>query len=236
MASTPYVVIRGIILRETETREADKILTLLTDQRGKISVIARGARRKSCRYAACAQALVYSEWTLYQKGEWYYANEGATVELFAGLRTDLDAMALGFYFAELTEAVTTEEAPAGPLLRHLLNGLYALSTLKKPPALVKSAFELKLMSLWQTRVPTAGMRSRRSPCWTWCRAWCAARAAAAEGRRHRCAGTLWRRCAASCTETRSASTPSAWGRMPSAACPRRRRALPGRSWSGGSAR
>ncbi|MBR1689445.1 MAG: DNA repair protein RecO [Oscillibacter sp.] len=147
MASTPYVVIRGIVLRETETREADKILTLLTDQRGKISVIARGARRKSCRYAACAQALVYSEWTLYQKGEWYYANEGATVELFAGLRTDLDAMALGFYFAELTEAVTTEEAPAGPLLRHLLNGLYALSTLKKPPALVKSAFELKLLSL-----------------------------------------------------------------------------------------
>ena len=147
MAGTPYIVTAGIVLRETETKEADKILTLLTRDRGKIAVIARGARRKSCKYAACAQSLAYSEWTLYQKGDWYYANEGSTLELFNGLRTDLDAMALGFYFAEMTEAVTTEETAAAELLRHLLNGLYALSALHKPPALVKPAFELKLLCL-----------------------------------------------------------------------------------------
>ena len=147
MAGTPYIVLRGVVLRETETKEADKILTLLTAERGKISVIARGVRRKSCRYAACAQPLVWSEWTLYQKGDWYYANEGSTVELFKGLRDDLDAMALGFYFAELTEAVTSEETPAPELTRHLLNGLYALSALHKPSALVKAAFELKLLCL-----------------------------------------------------------------------------------------
>jgi len=147
MAATPYIVTRGIVLRETETKEADKILTLLTDDCGKISVIARGARRKSCKYAACAQPLVYSEWTLYQKGDWYYANEGTTIELFRGLRDDLDAMALGFYLAELTEAVTTEETAVPELLRHLLNGLYALSALRKPPVLVKAAFEMKALSL-----------------------------------------------------------------------------------------
>ena len=147
MASAPYIVTKGIVLRETETKEADKILTVLTDTHGKISVIARGARRKSCKYAACAQPLVYSEWTLYQKGDWYYANEGSTIELFNGLRSDLDAMALGFYLAELTEAVTTEEAEASELLRHLLNGLYALSVLRKPKALVKAAFEIRLLCL-----------------------------------------------------------------------------------------
>ena len=147
MASTPYIVTKGIVLRETETKEADKILTLLTPERGKLSVIARGVRRRTCRYAACAQPLAWSEWTLYQRGEWYYASDGAALELFQGLQTDLDALALGFYFAELTEAVTTEEAPAGPLVPHLLNGLYALSALHKPPALVKPAFELKLLCL-----------------------------------------------------------------------------------------
>ena len=147
MAGTPYIVTRGIVLRETETKEADNILTLLTDKCGNIAVIARGARRKSCKYAACAQSLAYSEWTLYQKGDWYYANEGSTLELFNGLRKDLDAMALGFYFAELTEAVTAEDTPAPELLRHLLNGLYALAALGKPAALVKPAFELKLLCL-----------------------------------------------------------------------------------------
>ena len=147
MALTPYMVIKGVVLRETETKEADKILTLLTAERGKLSVIARGARRKSCRYAACAQSLAYSEWTLYHKGGWYYANEGTTLALFDGLRADLDAMSLGFYFAELTEAVTTEESAAEELLLHLLNGLYALSALHRPLALVKAAFEWKLLSL-----------------------------------------------------------------------------------------
>lgn len=147
MAGTPYIVARGIVLRETETKETDKILTVLTDKCGKIPVIARGVRRKSCKYAACAQSLAYSEWTLYQKGDWYYANEGSTLELFNGLRKDLDAMALGFYFAELTETVTAEDTPAPELLRHLLNGLYALAALGKPAALVKPAFELKLLCL-----------------------------------------------------------------------------------------
>ena len=147
MAGTPYIVARGIVLRETETKETDKILTVLTDKCGKIPVIARGARRKSCKYAACAQSLAYSEWTLYQKGDWYYANEGSPLKLFNGLRKDLDAMALGFYFAELTEAVTAEDTPAPELLRHLLNGLYALAALGKPAALVKPAFELKLLCL-----------------------------------------------------------------------------------------
>ena len=40
-------------------------------------------------------------------------------------------MALGFYLAELTEAVTTEDAPH-QALSHLLNGLYAVSVLRKP--------------------------------------------------------------------------------------------------------
>ena len=147
MAASPCSVVRGIVLRETETKETDKILTVLTDKLGKISVIARGARRKSCKFSACAQPLVWSEWTLYQRKDWYYVNEGSTLELFGSLRTDLDALALGFYFAELTEAVTAEGEPAVELLRHLLNGLYALGTLGKSPALVKPAFELKLLCL-----------------------------------------------------------------------------------------
>ena len=147
MAGTPYIVARGIVLRETETKESDKILTVLTDICGKIPVIARGARRKSCKYAACAQSLAYSEWTLNRKGDWYYANEGATIALFDGLRTDLTRLALGCYFAELTEAVTAEGEPAPALLSHLLNGLYALDKLRKAEPLARAAFELRLLCL-----------------------------------------------------------------------------------------
>jgi DNA repair protein RecO (recombination protein O) len=147
VAGTPYLVDRGVVLRETETKETDKILTLLTWEQGKITVIARGARQKNCKFAAAAQPLAYAEWTLYQRRDWHYASDASTLDLFDGLRGDLAALALGCYMAELAESVCPEAEPAPELLRHLLNGLYALSALRKPPALVKPAFELRLLCL-----------------------------------------------------------------------------------------
>lgn len=139
-------MIRGIVLRETAFKENDKILTLLTDG-GTIPVIARGVRRKNCRFTAAAQPLVYAEWTLTHRGKWYYANDGATLELFAGLRDSLPTLSLGCYFAELTGAVAVEGEPSGELLRHLLNGLYVIGQLHKPLSLSKAAFELRLLCL-----------------------------------------------------------------------------------------
>ena len=131
----------GLVLRETDTR--DKILTVLTPDRGKLAVIARGARRKGSRVAAACQLLAYSEMTLYERGQWTMLDAANTIELFGGLRQDLTALSLAAYFAELTEAV----ADGCAVLPLLLNALYALSALKKPPQLVKPAFQFRLMAL-----------------------------------------------------------------------------------------
>ena len=140
-------VVEGIVLRETDTKETDKILTVLTKTEGKISVIARGARRKNSRIAAASQLLVYSEMTLFQKGNWSILDEASTLELFRGVREDIELLALGSYFAEMTELLSAEELPAPETLPLLLNALYALGTLHKDPELVKAAFELRLLSL-----------------------------------------------------------------------------------------
>ena len=134
----------GLVLRETVTRDADKILTVLTPDRGRLSVIARGARRKGSRVAAACQLLAYSEMTRYEKGRWTMLDAADTIELFDGLRQDLTALSLAAYFAELTEAVSDGSGDVLPLL---LNALYALSALKKPPQLVKPAFQFRLMAL-----------------------------------------------------------------------------------------
>ena len=88
------IVTAGLVLRETVTRETDKILTVLTPDRGKISLIARGARRKNSRLAAACQLLAYSELTIYEKGQWFMLDEAETLELFTGLRTDFVALSL----------------------------------------------------------------------------------------------------------------------------------------------
>ena len=141
------LVVKGIVLRVTPTKEADYILTLLTDALGKVAVVARGARRKSSRIAAGCELLAFSELTLYQRGNWYYLDEASTISLFDGVRQDIELLSLASYFAEMTECVTAEDEPVPEVLSLLLNALYALSELKKPQRLVKAAFELKLLAL-----------------------------------------------------------------------------------------
>ena len=102
-------------------------------------MVARGARRRS-RIAAAAQLLVYSEMTLYQKGNWSILDDASTIELFDGVRQDVELLALGSYFAELTELSTAEDVPAPEILSLLLNALYALGTLRREPGAGQSGF------------------------------------------------------------------------------------------------
>ncbi len=140
-------VVKGIVLRSVDTKESDKILTVLTAEMGKIPVVAKGARSRRSRVTAATQLLAYAEFTLSESHGWQYLTEASTLELFDGVRQDVELLSLGSYFAELTESVAYEEAEAGEILSLLLNALYALGTLCRPPELVRAAFELKLMSL-----------------------------------------------------------------------------------------
>ncbi len=142
-----YKTVHALVLREVKFKEADKMLTVLTQEEGKLSVRARGALRKSCRFGAAAQQLVWSEMTLFENRGRCMLEEGSVIEDFSGLRGDIAAFALGAYFAELLESVSDEDSPNPELLRLGLNALYALSRGLFPQRLVKAAFELRAMCL-----------------------------------------------------------------------------------------
>lgn len=139
-----YITTQGLVLRETAYKESDKILTVLTAQGGKQTVKAQGCRKKGSALAAAGQLLAWSDMTLFEYRDYLTLREGNTIEEFRGLRYDLGKLALGSYFAEVTEAVAVEGVPQPALLSLILNSLYALDRLDKPLPLVKGAFELRL--------------------------------------------------------------------------------------------
>ena len=141
-----YKTTRGLVLREVSYRDSSKILTVLTESDGKLTISARGARRKGSKIAAAAQLLAFSEFTLFGRGG-AELNEGSSIELFEGLRNDLGRFTLGQYVAQLLETVSDEDNPNIDILRLGLNSLYTLSQGKKVDTLVKAAFELRLMCL-----------------------------------------------------------------------------------------
>ncbi len=142
-----HFVTRGLVLREVDYKEGDKILTVLTEDEGKRTVKAPGCRRKNSSLAAASQLLVYSEMTLYDYQDRLQLKEAATLNEFRGAREDLTKLSLGSYFAEVCEAVGEEGVVTPGLLSLILNSLYALDRLQKSPALVKAAFEMKLCCL-----------------------------------------------------------------------------------------
>ena len=152
-----HIVTRGLVLREVAYKEADKILTVLTEEGGKRTVKARGCRRKGSRLAAAAQLLVWSEMTLFAYRDHFNMNEATPLEQFWGVRSDMDKLALASYFAETMEAVALEGRPDPGLLSLILNSLYALDKLQKPLPLVKAAYELRLLCL-------AGSEPRLAAC------------------------------------------------------------------------
>ena len=141
-----YINTTGLVLRETKYKDSSKILTVLTGHEGKLTVNVRGALRRNSKLAAVSQILVFSEMTLFKNRDRWTLNEGQLLEDFRGLRDDIARLALGSYFAELTEAVADEDSPNPEILPLVLNALYALSRGIKPPEHIKPAFELRLMA------------------------------------------------------------------------------------------
>ena len=142
-----YLTIQGLVLRVTDYNDRDALLQVLTRHHGRLTVKARGLRRKGSPLIAPCQLLAYGEFTLFENRGYYTINEAHSLELFQELRRDLNRLSLGTYFAQVAEVTSQEDLPNPELLSLVLNSLYALSKLQLPEAQVKAAFELRAACL-----------------------------------------------------------------------------------------
>lgn len=138
-----YLKVQALVLRVTDYNDRNALLTLLTKDKGKLTVKARGLRRKNSPLVAPCQLLAFGEFTLFEYRGQYSINEAVSVELFSDLRRDLTKLSLGSYFAQSAEVIAQEDMPNPELLSLVLNCLYALTKLGIPENQVKAVFELR---------------------------------------------------------------------------------------------
>ena len=141
-----YLTTRGLVLRVTDYNDRDALLTLLTPENGKLTVKARGLRRKNSPLTAPCQLLAYGDFTLFEYRDSFTVNEATSVELFQDLRRDLTRLSLGTYFAQVAELLSQEDMPNPELLSLVLNSLYVLNQ-GMPEHKVKAVFELRCACL-----------------------------------------------------------------------------------------
>ncbi|MDR1630108.1 MAG: DNA repair protein RecO [Oscillospiraceae bacterium] len=137
----------GIILKVQQTGEADRIVTILTRDRGIIRAFAKGAKRPRHRLHAGTGLLCYANLSVFRSPKDVYSvNEAEVVEIFFGLRDNIEKLSLAHYFCELATLFSPEGDSAEEQLRLILNSLFMLEKDRRPPLMLKAIMELRLMT------------------------------------------------------------------------------------------
>lgn len=138
--------VRALVIRENDIGEQDKLLTLLSDKKGRLVVRCRGSKSIKSKKLSGASLFCYGDFTLSESKGMLSVKEMHLIESFYAIREDLTRMALANYVAEVLQNITTEENDESDLLTLGLNTLHTLCySGEKSPALIKSVFELRCL-------------------------------------------------------------------------------------------
>ena len=139
----------GIVVRTRNLGEADRIVILLTPNRGLIHCVARSARNTKSKIGGQTDLLRHITASLRTgRSDLHIINQVETVNAHLGLHTDLDRLTLASHMAETGEQFSTEGA-ANPdgfnLLRESLT--YAESANHDKLSLLRLWHDLQLLTI-----------------------------------------------------------------------------------------
>lgn len=137
--------LNGIVIAENNMGDYDKMLTILTPNYGKISCVAKGARRPRSALLAGTQLFCFGEYLMYKGTNTYHINSCEIIEIFYNLRTDLDKLKYAIHINKIIQDVTEENENCYRILQLFLNTLYTISETDKDKEFVVSVFKLRLL-------------------------------------------------------------------------------------------
>ncbi len=138
---------QGIVLRYSNFKEADRMLTILTPDRGKIQVLARGCRRQKSRFLSASELFSYCKYMLFEYRDIYIMTGADINDVFFHIREDVDRFAYGAYILKLAEISANPEEGNVPLFYLLLYSITMLSYSDILPEDISNIYQIKLSDI-----------------------------------------------------------------------------------------
>jgi len=137
---------RGVVLRTHKLGEADRVVSLLTRERGKVRAVAKGVRKTKSRFGGRLEPTSHVALLLYEgRGELDIVSQAETIDHFRPLREDLDRLARAVSMLEAADQLALEHQPNRRLYEMLVGALRTLAAQDAP--LVVPGFFLKALAL-----------------------------------------------------------------------------------------
>ncbi|MFW0860785.1 MAG: DNA repair protein RecO [Dethiobacter sp.] len=134
----------ALVLRSRDWREADRLVTLLTRDAGKVTVLARGIKKSKSKFAALVEPLTLGRYLLHRGKSMDILIQGEIIKPYFSLRQDLLHYATAQYFCELAERSLPNNEPVVAVFVLLVAALEILEK-DASPARVTRCFELSLL-------------------------------------------------------------------------------------------
>ena len=136
----------ALILRRADFGEADRLLTVFTPERGKLKLLAKGARKTTSRKAGHVELFMLTDMLIAKGRTWDIISQAEIVEPYRVLREDLDKTSHAYYLAELIDRFMEEYDANRPLFELLVFTLARLNNADDPYMALRY-FEMHLLSL-----------------------------------------------------------------------------------------
>ncbi len=152
------VKLTGVVLRTVDYGESDRVVSLLTEERGKLSAFARGARASRRRFGGALEpfTLLLVEARGRRGADLLGLETVSVVRAFGGIRADLARIACAGYACDLSRELVRDAEPYPALLALLVDYLGRLDAGPAHPAALR-AYELAALG-------AAGIMPRLTGC------------------------------------------------------------------------
>ncbi len=138
--------VHAIVLRRRDAGESDRRLTILTEERGKMDVVAKGARKAASRLAGVSEPLSAAVLDIAEGKRASFVTQAQPLSSFRRLRTDFERLSSGLALAELNAAVLPVDEPFPEAFELLVRSLNYLESHDKPAVALVWA-EVRLLAL-----------------------------------------------------------------------------------------
>lgn len=144
----PTYTVSAIVLRRINLGETDKILTLFTREAGKLTAIAKGARRATSRLSGATELFTASKMLLATGRSLEVVTQCEVKDSFPSLREDVYSLARAAYLCELLDHFTAErdDSASEDIFTLILWALRMLKRLRESQDIAVHAFELRLLA------------------------------------------------------------------------------------------
>ena len=143
------MTVKGLVLSQKPFSEQDKFIDILTDN-GILEILVKGSAKVTSKSGSASQLFAYSEFDIsdhHAKNKARILTQVTPINIFYGLRNNLNAVALASYFAQVILYAALPKSATPEILRLTLNCLHYLSQPEQDELLVKAIFELRIASL-----------------------------------------------------------------------------------------